>query len=39
MGRVNSFYVRSFGQVVGMLGATVAHAAMTALHVTRKPRH
>ncbi len=38
-GRVNSFHVRSFGQVMGMLGATVAHLAMSALHVRRKPRH
>ncbi len=34
--RVNTFYVRSFAQVVGMLGATVAHVAATALHATRR---
>ncbi len=33
---VNSFYVRSFAQVLGMLTATVAHAAATALHATRR---
>ena len=33
---VNPFYVRSFAQVLGMLTATVAHAAATALHATRR---
>jgi hypothetical protein len=33
---VNTFYVRSFAQVVGMLSATVAHVAATALHARRR---
>jgi hypothetical protein len=33
---VNSFYVRSFAQVVGMLTATVLHTAATAVHATRR---
>jgi hypothetical protein len=32
-------YVRSLGQVLGMLSATVAHVATTALHLTRRPQH
>ena len=34
---VNSFYVRSFAQVIGMLSATVAHVAAAAVHASRKP--
>lgn len=34
--RVNSFYVRSFAQVVGMLTATVLHTAASAVHATRR---
>ena len=35
--RVNTFYVRSLAQVVGMLSATVVHAATTAVNATRRP--
>jgi hypothetical protein len=35
---VNSFYVRSFAQVIGMLSATVVHTAATVVHATRKPQ-
>jgi hypothetical protein len=33
---VNTFYVRSFAQVIGMLSATVVHAATTAVNATRR---
>jgi hypothetical protein len=33
---VNSFYVRSFAQVAGMLTATVLHTAVTAVRATRR---
>jgi hypothetical protein len=33
---VNSFYVRSFAQVAGMLTATVLHSAVTAMRATRR---
>ena len=33
---MNTFYVRSFAQVLGMLSATVAHAAASAVHATRR---
>ena len=35
---MNPMYVRSFAQVVGMLSATVAHVAATAVHATRRTR-
>jgi hypothetical protein len=35
---MNTFYVRSFAQVVAMLSATVVHAAATAVHATRRTR-
>lgn len=35
---VNSFYVRSFGQVIAMLSATIVHAAATSVQATRKPQ-
>ncbi len=35
---VNTFYVRSFAQVVGMLTATVTHLAASAVHATRRTR-
>jgi hypothetical protein len=35
---MNSFYVRSFAQVIGMLSATVAHVAANAMHATRRTR-
>lgn len=31
-------YVRSLGQVLGMLSASVAQAALTAVDATRRPR-
>ena len=37
MVRVNTFYVRSLTQVIGMLSATVVHAAASAVHATRRP--
>ena len=36
---MSPLYVRSFGQVVGMLSAGLAHLAMTALHAPRRPQH
>ena len=36
---MSPLYVRSLSQVLGMLSATVAHLAMTALHVPRRPQH
>lgn len=36
MARVNSFYVRSVAQVIGMLSATVVHAAASAVQATRR---
>ncbi len=35
---MNTFYVRSFAQVIGMLSATVAHVTATAVHATRRTR-
>ena len=35
---MNSFYVRSFAQVIGMLSATVTHLAVTAVNATRRTR-
>lgn len=37
-GAVNTFYVRSFAQVIGMLSATVVHAAASAVGATRRTR-
>jgi hypothetical protein len=35
---MNTFYIRSFAQVLGMLSATVAHVAASAVHATRRTR-
>jgi hypothetical protein len=36
---VTPVYVRSFGQVLSMLSATMVHVAVQALHVPQRPQH